>query len=102
MGREIDYQPPQRRLVPWSRVTEILEKHRLRIEEHQRMLSWEIHLEKRIRAAGFKCAAFDGITDHAGRKEYFRSIIRMHSLADKPCGKSTFGGAFLMIYREDL
>lgn len=91
-----------KRGVPWSRLTEILKKHEERIAKERRMLSWEVLLEKRIRDAGFKSDAFKGITTHDERKAYFRSIINMHNLADKPCGKSTFRKAFETVYREQL
>lgn len=105
MSREIAYDPPKRKHIPWSRVTEILEKHRVRIEEEKRMLSWELRLEKRIRDAGYTCSAFDGTTTHDQRKEYFRGIIKHHDLAEKPCAanvSTTFAAAFETVYREKL
>lgn len=98
----IEYQSPKRRIVPWTRMLEILKHHEERIAEEKRMLSWELRLEKRIRDAGYTCNAFDGITTHEERREYFRGVIKLHELAGKECGKSTFGKAFETVYREKL
>jgi hypothetical protein len=70
-------------------------------------LSDEIWLAAKIKAAGVKWGAFEGVTTIEQRKERVREAIIRNGLAGGQCGKKdgqpqSFGTVFAWVYGEAL
>jgi hypothetical protein len=70
-------------------------------------LSDEIWLAAKIKAAGVKWGAFEGVTTTEQRKERVREAILQNGLAGKQCGKKdgqpqSFAAVFAWVYAEAL
>jgi hypothetical protein len=96
MAREIEYAPEPKKLVPWSKLEEILAR-RCPVT-----LSEEIWFASKLKTL-VPGDVFAEVTTRAERLERFRSVIRRAKLEDTQCGKRkgepvTFAQVFQLIY----
>jgi hypothetical protein len=101
LGRQIEYQVPQRKLVSQERLREVLAKHA------QDRLSQEIWLASKVHKRGGPLDVFPGVMDRLQRLSSMRKAISEAGLAAANCGKRqggevTFADVFKLIYGESL
>lgn len=107
MSRRVPYEPMHvHRQVSFARMQEILAKHAPK-EPKVENLSDELWLVEKIKAAGGKWNAFDGVTTREQRRQSVRASLKINELGAKKCGRRqgkelSFGQVFELIYGEAL